>query len=192
MVFLIQKSRSLSAQHLPVVSGQNVCGWTWRRRGLFANRSFNNVRLCQHKRHSASLLLLLPPPFSFLFTGGPHGLIIYKQARGVDGNKNYPIFHIRLLRGQTGLGAPLGEVGPLLSDAPEQADQTPLLRILAFLPISILVAFFHVGEQWLKWLYWSSLMGSQMKPGRAREINWFVLRAAAHHPVARRPLLSAL
>lgn len=45
-----------------------------------------------------------------------------------------------------------------------------------FLPISILVAFFHVGEQWLKWLYWSSLMGSQMKPVWAWEINWFVLK----------------
>lgn len=42
--------------------------------------------------------------------------------------------------------------------------------------LSILVAFFHVGEQWFKWLYWISLMGSQMKPVWAWEVNWFVLR----------------
>lgn len=43
IAFLFQQFLSFSAQHLSVVTGQWVCGWTWRLHGLFANRSFNNV-----------------------------------------------------------------------------------------------------------------------------------------------------
>lgn len=64
--------------------------------------------------------------------------------------KNYPIFHITLLKDKQSTVV-LREENPS-EWRPEQADQTPLLRLFAFLHISILVAFFHVGEQWLKWL----------------------------------------
>lgn len=95
------------------------------------------------------------------------------------------MFHIRLLREEEAFVLLGGKHTPL-RDVPEQADQTPLLP--AFFPITILVAFFHVGEQWLKWLYRSSLMGSQMKPARAAEINWFILKLG----LLWRPLLLGL
>lgn len=103
----------------------------------------------------------------------PRGLIIYKQKRSPDINKNNLMFHIRLLREEEALVL-LG--GSALLWVMSQNKQIKRLSSRLFSYHSILVAFFHVGEQWLKWLYWSSLMGSQMKPARAVEINWFILK----------------
>lgn len=115
-------------------------------------------------------------PFSFFplwLPCRPRGLVIYKQQRSPDINKNNLIFHIRLLKEEEA-SVLLG--GSALLWVMSQNKQIKRLSSLLSSYHSILVAFFHVGEQWLKWLYWSSLSGSQMKPARAVETNWIVLR----------------
>lgn len=106
----------------------------------------------------------------------PCGLIIRKLTRSMDINKNNLIFHFRLLRDK--------QASVLLRDSQllsvmSQNKQIKRLSSRLSSYHSILVAFFHVGEQWLKWLFLgggSSLMGSQIKPAKAGEINWFILR----------------
>lgn len=63
-------------------------------------------------------------------------LYINRQETQTEIKKNYPIFHIRLLRDKQALAPLRGNEAPL-SDAPEHADETPLLWLLAFLPISL-------------------------------------------------------
>lgn len=58
----------------------------------------------------------------------------------------------------------LGEVNPSeWCPRTSRSNAAPLAPCLSSY-LSILVVFFHVGGQWFKWLYWISLMGSQMKP----------------------------
>lgn len=103
--------------------------------------------------------------------------------------KNYPIFHIRLLRDKQASVLLRGSVAFGVMPQKQQIKRLSCSSSSFFLSLFWL-PFFHVGEQWLKWLDWSSLMGSQMKPVRAWEINWFVLKAVTPvAPPAVRPLI---